>query len=589
LIAACGGAREIIPLLTLSQSEVALSSSSQPPADSASWRMQTLPLRPATQRDAPGAVRWYRLRFELPGPPQHPQAVYFSRLRDVGWMYVNGMLVERAKGFEQTSPLWAPQRFAVAPHLLRSGVNFLHVRLEGADGGTLAMPRVLIGDESAIHRATEDERFVAVTIAQMSAVFSLTIGIGTLLIWILRRREQMFGYFGVAALMKALSIANALGYFQDAPQPLTQVLVDFAVLVPGSVCLLLYCVRFGGWRWPRAEIAVWLIAVAIFIYGSSQFALPGLSLPGGNALTLVPLLYLLPVLLTAYIVVRKPSVEAMLLALAHGYAFGTGAWALLEPRVDGMDHSTTHMVPLFLVMGWIITRRFARSLTDAEQFKARLEQRVEDKRAELASQAAQVLALTRHQALADERQRLMADIHDGMGAQLISTLSLVERGNVSPQDLAAALRECIDDLRLAIDSLEPSEQDLLPVLGALRHRLEPRLAAQGISLHWQVADVPKLACLTPQNVLQILRILQEALTNVLKHAGADRISVETGVEPAAGRVYIRVRDNGRGFAARRPEGHGLANMLRRAKAIGGDLRVSASAPGTTLELLLPAS
>jgi signal transduction histidine kinase len=238
-------------------------------------------------------------------------------------------------------------------------------------------------------------------------------------------------------------------------------------------------------------------------------------------------------------------------------------------------------------MGWIITRRFARSLTDAELLKARLEQRVEQKRVELASHAEQVLALTRQQALADERQRLMADIHDGIGGQLISTLSLAEQGGASPHDLAAALRECIDDLRLAIDSLEPSDHDLLPALATLRYRLAPRLAAQGIALDWQVADVPKLACLKPQNILHILRILQEAFTNVLKHARADRIAVETGIEPAAGRVYIRVRDNGCGFAAARPEGHGLANMLRRAKAIGGDLRVGAAAPGTTLELLLP--
>ena len=69
----------------------------------------------------------------------------------------------------------------------------------------------------------------------------------------------------------------------------------------------------------------------------------------------------------------------------------------------------------------------------------------------------------------------MADMHDGIGGQLISKLSLVENGEASKEQVAAALRECIDDLRLAIDSLEPAGDDLLPVLGNLRYRLEPRL------------------------------------------------------------------------------------------------------------------
>jgi signal transduction histidine kinase len=220
-----------------------------------------------------------------------------------------------------------------------------------------------------------------------------------------------------------------------------------------------------------------------------------------------------------------------------------------------------------------------------------LEGRVAQKHAELQHNFAQLRELERQQAIAEERQRIMSDMHDGIGGQLISALSLVEAGNTPKEQVAVALRECIDDLRLAIDSLEPTEEDLLPVLGSLRYRLEPRLKAQGIALDWQVQEVPKLACLTPQNVLHILRILQEAFTNVLKHAQADRIAVEAGVEPDSRRVYIRVSDNGRGLASSdgpRPQGHGLVNMLRRAKALGGELLVRpSSGRGTTLELLLP--
>jgi signal transduction histidine kinase len=232
-------------------------------------------------------------------------------------------------------------------------------------------------------------------------------------------------------------------------------------------------------------------------------------------------------------------------------------------------------------------RRIARALAESQRLNAELNARVQQKQAELERQFDTLQRLSREAAVAEERQRIMADMHDGIGAQLISTLSLVEGGGASTEQVAGALRECIDDLRLAIDSLEPADNELLPVLGNLRYRLEPRLKAQGIALDWKVADVPRLSCLTPRNVLQVLRVLQEALSNVLKHAQASRVRVVT--EAAAGCVAIDISDNGRGFAESEvPAGRGLANMRRRAQAIGGELLVRSSGEGTTVSLHLPA-
>ena len=232
-------------------------------------------------------------------------------------------------------------------------------------------------------------------------------------------------------------------------------------------------------------------------------------------------------------------------------------------------------------------RRIAQALAESQRLNAELEARVRLKQLELERQYDAVQRLSREAAVADERRRIMADMHDGIGGQLISTLSLVEGGEATPAQVAAALRECIDDLRLAIDSLEPTDHDLLPLLGNLRWRLEPRLKARGIALDWQVQDVPRLACLTPANVLHVLRILQEAFTNVIKHTGATVIRVATRVDGAS--VAIEVSDDGGGFDGDgRPGGHGLGNMHRRAQALGATLAVTPSAEGTTLSLKLPA-
>jgi signal transduction histidine kinase len=190
------------------------------------------------------------------------------------------------------------------------------------------------------------------------------------------------------------------------------------------------------------------------------------------------------------------------------------------------------------------------------------------------------------QAIAEERSRIMSDIHDGIGALLISTIGLAEQGRLSQQEMAAVLRECLDDLRLTIDSLEPTDNDLLPALGNFRYGIGPRLFRQGIALDWRVTDLPRLACLTPRNLLHLLRILQEAFTNVLKHAQASLIRVETGLLADGQQVYIRVSDNGVGFTGNH-RGRGLANMQQRAERIGGLLQIGPSGQGTTLELRLP--
>lgn len=232
-------------------------------------------------------------------------------------------------------------------------------------------------------------------------------------------------------------------------------------------------------------------------------------------------------------------------------------------------------------------RRVARALAESQRVNAELEVRVEQKQRELENNFEKLERLSREAAVAEERQRIMTDMHDGIGAQLISALSLAESDDASQREIAVVLRECIDDLRLAIDSLESNENELLPALGNFRYRIDKRLRIVGIELDWKVDDLPKLSYLSPRNLLHILRILQEAFANVLKHARASRVRLETGLVPDRRNVFIRVTDNGAGFAASEIAGHGLGNMARRATSVGGQLSVTSSSNGTMVELILP--
>ena len=157
-------------------------------------------------------------------------------------------------------------------------------------------------------------------------------------------------------------------------------------------------------------------------------------------------------------------------------------------------------------------------------------------------------------------------------------------------ELAEVLKGCIDDLKLAIDSMEPVDDNLLLLLATLRFRLGPRLENTGIKLIWQVEKIPALLWLDPKNALHILRILQEAFANIIKHTSATEVRLATMSEGDA--VVVTVSDNGPGFDidhALKSGGMGLSGQKSRAVALGGEVSWHSSSNGTCLSLRLPIS
>jgi signal transduction histidine kinase len=197
-------------------------------------------------------------------------------------------------------------------------------------------------------------------------------------------------------------------------------------------------------------------------------------------------------------------------------------------------------------------------------------------------------ALQRRNAVSEERERLMRDMHDGVGSQLMATLNAFERGQLPSAQVGELLRECIEDLRLVIDSLDAGEHTLAAALANLRYRIEPRLAAAGLGLVWDV-DAMAGSRLAPGAVLHVLRVVQEALNNALKHAQATRLSVRAIDEPSTGTFRVEVSDDGVGGlpttrTGAATTGRGLDNMRQRARSLGGELELVAQTRGTSVRL-----
>lgn len=289
---------------------------------------------------------------------------------------------------------------------------------------------------------------------------------------------------------------------------------------------------------------------------------------------------------------RARSMHGMLLGVwcVLGMLFWLHDWLLqnsLIPIESIFIGSYANILAIFLMV-IVVFRAYVGAVNEVSQANATLGQRLGAREAELTESHRRQAEIAHRQTLADERQRLMQDMHDGMGSSLRTALLDVEKGRVGPSAVAQVLRSCIEDLKLAIDAMEPVQADLLLLLATLRFRIGPRLENAGLTLRWDIQNVPPLDWIDPRNSLHILRILQEAFTNIINHSKASEIRVSTSV--AQDSVLVVISDNGQGFDVARQLGglcRGLNNQVRRAESIGGQVRWRSSAAGTELTLALP--
>ncbi len=199
----------------------------------------------------------------------------------------------------------------------------------------------------------------------------------------------------------------------------------------------------------------------------------------------------------------------------------------------------------------------------------------------------------------DERRKLALDLHDGVGqtlAALVYTLDASEStlwaGPNPPSPLArSAIRRAQDLAAIALEDTRDVAYRLRParfVEIGLVAGIEQLAKAMGARVHLDVdPDFAGPGLLDPQVEIDVYRVVQEALTNAVRHSHAKVIAVV--VSSLDGRLLITIRDNGVGFrGAPRPTGLGIAGMRERAHVIDGDLRIeSQPGVGTTVALAVP--
>jgi signal transduction histidine kinase len=257
----------------------------------------------------------------------------------------------------------------------------------------------------------------------------------------------------------------------------------------------------------------------------------------------------------------------------------------------------TYMQPfgsllVFAAFGFALGRRVLEALAAVENINTDLQVGIIAATQKLVASEQALRKLEVESAIEGERERLMREIHDGIGSSLITALAVAESQR-APASTIDTLKRSITDLRLAVDSLEPIDGDVVMLLASFRCRVERDLRDAGLVFVWKVDACPPLPWLDAIGALHILRILQETVGNVLLHAHAERITVycrEIARGSEAG-VEIVITDDGGGFdPVNYVSGRGLANMHARIEALGAKFSCrSAAGSGTTTSIWLPAN
>lgn len=255
-----------------------------------------------------------------------------------------------------------------------------------------------------------------------------------------------------------------------------------------------------------------------------------------------------------------------------------------EPLIRNIAPLGVLALAILLLFG--IVRRAQALSRRLEDANAVLDMRIAEKQAELEITAALLRQREAEAAVQGERARIMRDMHDGMGGQLLSVLMLSRDENSPRQIIAHTVEQAIDDLRLLIDSLDSVGDTMDIALGQFRERAEAKLRAAGMKLIWSNSLDGHSIMLPPGTILTVYRIMQEAINNAVRHSGGKVVTLSIAPSGSGG-VEIAICDDGQPGPALWKRGRGLSNMEMRAKAIGAAFKVETGAGGTQVLLHVP--
>lgn len=531
-----------------------------------------------------------RFRFDRSTLGDAPFALYTVSTRNQFTVFVNGDEINRnfATPGDQILAWYRPYLIPLPEASLKPGVNEIIIRATSQD--SLGIGRVVVGPDAVVRQYYQSQFFWQISAPAAVNFAMLLLGMLALLFWLGRRQEFELLWL---ALSTALWFLRNYQYFAEiTPFNLTvfNALTVYATYFATVATAAFY---FSFTKLPHRN----RIISVLFLLGIPMCIAHSWFLASNLAFYIPTTLVMFGVALLALYDLRRHrnlehgvlGIVLLLMPLASLYDVYVAGW---HAGWNGGGFYLSVFGGLIYCVAFLISfgKRALDAFSDLGRANVILEERIAETRAELAISEASRQQLVVAQAISDERGRLMQEMHDGIGSNLITALAVARQQN-QPASTVKTLRRALADLKITVDSLEPVEGNLVALIGNLRHRMAGDLSDAGIKCKWNAEACDPLPWLDATNALHVLRIFQEAIGNVLTHSGATEMQIgcrEQDHDGVSG-IAAYVTDNGVGFAPEKVGfGKGLANIRARAHSLHGVLSCeSSSDAGTIVTLWLP--
>jgi signal transduction histidine kinase len=483
--------------------------------------------------------------------------------------------------------------------LLPQDTREVHIRLQTASNFPFGLGAVQVGPLKDLLIAHGNDERVGLAEQSGLALVMAVVGAMSLLAWCVRRRDAALLFFGLATVLFAARTGldyTALLYlpavFFENTMRWTLALLACALVTANLIAIGVWTVRLR-----RTMVGVCVVSAALF----GALAIPGAEVVYLHTMSYRWMAFAVSSGLTIYVMWRNFQARHSMgywrmgaVLAAYSFMLVIGQIIALRNMGNIQFHHGGYFIyayaVLVLVVGALVGERALRALQRAENLNAELSQRVAEKNAELS----QFYALQRETELRNEREsgrqherdRFTREMHDGIGAQLVTALRGVERGSFDSEQVAQSLQDGLDELRLLMDSADVG-RSLQGALVAWRNRWDPRLTAVGLTLLWEVDPLVEGVVLAEDGVLQLMRILQEAVTNAIKHSQGDEVLVQVSLDGS--KLCMRIADNGIGIqpGAQNSTQRGLRHIAQRVQQIGAQhsvQRAVAPARGTEVQV-----
>jgi signal transduction histidine kinase len=561
-------------------------------------KLVTLPDDWAESRPRHAGPVWYRVAFDAPGVSEGGEllALYIERVCSSAEIYLNGQLLHQSGSM--TEPIARncqyPQLVALPAALLRPQGNLLDLKLAGHPLQRVAsrqraagLSALQLGPHALLAQRHARAYALGVTLPQVVSGTLALLGGLMFVLGYFDRRQSHLAYFG--ALAAGWAAVTARLWWREVPLPnydAELLLTSFLPFV--ALAAVQFLVRYAGWRSRPIDVALYaqclIVPLSMLLAGpnrvysmaSAWYAVLGIETLGAIGLYLGSTR-------------RRPLRQWLALALllvGMGTLVGL-EFAAQQSALDKHWLTLTHlaMPVIFVAVGARLMLEYGRALQTAEAGRQTLESRVRDATAEIEKNFAQLAELRVEQVTERERKRIAADLHDDLGAKLLTIVHTSESDRIS-----SLAREALEEMRLSVRGLTGKPVRLIDALGDWRAEVVLRLGQAGVHGEWSSPPDDMPQTLSARSYVQTTRILREAVSNVIKHSGASQCDVRCTL--AEGDFQFVIQDNGKGIPleldGRLDRGHGMSSMKHRAKQLQGQCLVeSGPGYGTVIRLTLP--